>query len=231
MAGRVAAAATRALIDALVRTIPRAPANNSSALRGLGLGHPPLEVLGWRCRRAFEIEDDRRQVDAGDPVDERVVGLGDDREAIALQALDQPVLPQRLGSIQPLGRDPRGEQQQLLLGPRLGQRRVADVVGEVEVRIVDPQRTSGLQRRRGELLAVAGDQVQPAADVVGELVEVGRGPFEDQDPADVHVRGATLLMQERRIGGGQTIEMLLHGRSLWRRRSLTRKPTCGRSSG
>jgi hypothetical protein len=41
----------------------------------------------------------------------------------------------------------------------------------------------------------------------------------------------TLLMQERRISGRQTIEMLLHARSLWRRRSRSAEPTRGRSSG
>ena len=167
---------------------PAGAGEQQLGLGGLRFRHPSLEGLSRGCRRALEIEDDGRQVDAGDPVDDRVMGLGDDREAVPLESLHEPVLPQRLGSIQPLGRDPRGEQQQLLLASRLGQRGVADVVLEVEVRIVDPQRPPGLQRRCGELLAVARDEVQPAADVVGELVEVGRRSFEDQHPADVHVR-------------------------------------------
>ena len=46
--------------------------------------------------------------------------------------------------------------EELLLGARVRESRVADVVVEVEVRIIDPQRTPGLERRCGQLLAVAG---------------------------------------------------------------------------
>ena len=48
-----------------------------------------------------------------------------------------------------------GQQEQLLLGARRRQRGVADVVLEVEVGVVDPQRPARLERRRGQLLAVA----------------------------------------------------------------------------
>ena len=83
--------------------------------RGLGLRSPGLELLLGRRRIALEVEQHRGQVDARDAVDQRVVGLGDDREATVVQALHQPVLPQRLGAVQLLGGDPRGEQEQLLL--------------------------------------------------------------------------------------------------------------------
>ena len=83
------------------------------------------------------------------------------------------------------------------------------VVLEVEARIVDPQRAAGLQRRRGQLLPVTRHQMQPTAHVVEVVVERGRRPVEDQHGADVHVRRLTLLMQERRVDGGQAVEMLL----------------------
>ena len=138
----------------------------SSAGDGSDCGCHGSRSVGGRRRVRAEIEQDGREVDAGDAVDERVVGLEDQREPIALEPLDEPALPQRLGAVELLGGDPRREQEQLLLGPGRRQRGVADVVLEVEVRVVDPQRPAGLERRRRELLPVARDEVQPSADVV-----------------------------------------------------------------
>ena len=98
-------------------------------------------------------------------VDQRVVGLGDQREAAALEPLDEPRLPQRLRAVQPLRVDARGQRAQLLLRARLRQRRVAHVVLEVEARVVDPDRPAGLQRRERELVPVARHEVQPRPDV------------------------------------------------------------------
>ena len=93
--------------------------------------------------------------------------------------------------------------------PGRGQRRVADVVLEVEVRVVDPQRAPGLQRRRRQPLPVARDEVQPAADVIEVVVERGRRPVEDEHRADVHVRRRSLLVQERGVDRGEAVEVLL----------------------
>ena len=79
----------------------------------------------------------------GDAVDERVVGLGDEGEALAGQPLDHPQLPERLRAVELLGEHPRRHVAQLLLRARRGQRRVADVVLEVEGRVVDPERAPG----------------------------------------------------------------------------------------
>ena len=62
--------------------------------------------------------------------------------------------------------DPGGEVAQLLLGSRRGQRRVADVVLEVEGRVVDPERPARLDRRVRELLAEARHQVKARPDVL-----------------------------------------------------------------
>jgi hypothetical protein len=53
-----------------------------------------------------DVEQDRGEVDPGDPVDHAVVDLGDDGEPVVLQAFDHPQLPQRLGAVQLLGDDP-----------------------------------------------------------------------------------------------------------------------------
>jgi GNAT superfamily N-acetyltransferase len=93
----------------------------------------------------------------------------------------------------------RGERAQLVLGARGRQRGVADVVVEVEARVVDPHRAAGLERRERELLPVARDEVQPAADLRAEVVVVERRALEDQDRADVHVRVLAFLGEEGRV--------------------------------
>ena len=60
-----------------------------------------------------------------------------------------------------------------------------------------------------ELLAVARDEVQPAAHVVGEVVERRRRALEDHDGADVHVGVLALLGQERRVHRREPIAVCL----------------------
>ena len=177
--------------------------------RGLGLRLPWLEVGRGGCRRRLEVEQDGRQIDAGDAVDERVVGLEDEREAIVLEPFDQPALPQRLGAIELLGDDPARELEQLLLGSGRGERRVAHVVLEIERWVVGPQRAAGLERRRAQPLPVARHEVQAAADMIQVVLECRWRPIEDEHRADVHVRRLPFLMQERRVDRSQAVEMLL----------------------
>ena len=173
------------------------PARGKLGARRLGLGHPRLAAVARPVGR--EVEQHAGEVDARDAVDQRVVGLREQGEAAVVQALDEPQLPQRLRAIQALGEHAPGERQQRRFVTGLGQGGVADVVGEVERRVVDPQRPAGLERRDRELLAVAGDEVQARLDVGEELVEPGRLALEDREPADVHVRVRLLLREEARV--------------------------------
>ena len=50
-----------------------------------------------------------------------MMGLADDREAPALQPLDEPELPERFRAVELLGEDPRGDHAELLLGAGPGQ--------------------------------------------------------------------------------------------------------------
>jgi threonine dehydratase len=158
---------------------------------------------------ALEVEQHRGQIDARNAVHERVVGLEDEREAIVLKAFDHPALPQGSATIQLLGGDPAGQPIQLLLPAGGGQRRVAHVVLEVKARIVDPQRTPALQRRHGELLPVARDQVQARAHVVQVIGEIRWRALEEQHATDVHVGAAAFLMQEGGVRRGEPIQVLL----------------------
>ena len=189
------------------RELERQPRESLHPARGqlqparLALRRPRLALVRGDLRDRRRVEQHGHQIDAGGSVHQRVVRLGDQREAAALEPLHEPRLPQRLGAVQTLGVDARGQRPQLLLRARLRQRRVAHVVLEVEVAIVDPDRPAGLQRRERELMAVARDEVQPRPDL-GEEVVVGRsGAFEDQHRSDVHVAVGPLLRQERGVDG------------------------------
>src|SRR5438270_7860576 len=54
--------------------------------------------------------------------------------------------------------------------------------------------------------------MQPAPDVIQVIGERRRGAVEDEHAADVHVRGWSLLVEERGVGRAETVEMALgHG--------------------
>ena len=192
----------------------RAPHARRDELGGSGSGcgfHGAPECAAAAVGR--EVEQHRRQIDPRDPVDQRVVGLGDQREAVVLEALDQPHLPQRLGAVELLGEDPRGQVAQLLPAARGRQRGMADVVLEVEARVVDPYRPAAVERRMGELVAVARHEVQPPADLLEKLIHRGRRALDDRQPADVHVRGRSLLVQEGGVDRGEPVEVTLRHRA------------------
>ena len=191
------------------RTSPRTPRAASEAALGSGWGAHGSPSCGSGRRHRLEVEQHGREVDAGDAVDERVVRLGDQREAAVVEPLDEPQLPQRLRAVELLRVDARGQRAQLLLAAGARERGVAQVVLEVEARVVDPQRPAGLERRHRELLPVARDEVQPAADVVGEVREGRRRALEDHHGADVHVRVRPFLGEEGRVHRGEPIAVRL----------------------
>ena len=119
---------------------PAQPGRDELHRAGLPMGLPCASGVLDRGRLAGEIEEHSCEVDARDAVDQRVMGFGDQCEAVVLEALDQPHLPQRLGAVELLGEDPCGQALQLDPGPGRRQRRVAHVVLEVEVRVIDPHR-------------------------------------------------------------------------------------------
>ena len=134
-----------------------------------------------------------------------MVALADDREAVALEALDQPQLPERLRAVELLGEDPRGEVAQLLLGAGRGQGGLADVVVEVQVGVVDPDRAPLAERDEAKLLAEPRDEVEARLDVVAELVVGRRRAVEDDRRGDVHVGTAALHVEECGVEAGEAI--------------------------
>ena len=97
---------------------------------------------------------------------------------------------------------------QLLPVAGRGQRGVADVVLEVEARVVDPHRPAAVERRVGELAGGSGGRGAGAAGSArGAPRSVGGGPSKIVSAADVHVRVGALLVQERGVDWGQPVEV------------------------
>ena len=164
--------------------------------RGKRAGEPLVLRGGHRHRVGRDVEEHRGDIDPGDSVNERVVGLGEQGEAVLAQSLDQPQLPQRSRAIQGLGEDAPGQALELLLATRAGQGGVADVEIGVEVGIVDPDRTALVEGHEGQSLPIAGNEVKPGDDLSDELVVVRRIPLEDHAPGHVHMGGVALQVQK-----------------------------------
>jgi hypothetical protein len=137
-----------------------------------------------------------------------VVDLAHHGDAVARQSVDQVQLPEGSRSIEGPCVDPRHLLGQLGVGSRRGQRDLAHVKLEVEVRIVDPVAVVEVERhlgqpppeRRHEREAL-GDQVleprqrQPAV--------LGRGRVVDRERAHVTVVARVLEREELLVERGE----------------------------
>ena len=170
--------------------------------RGLGLG-----------RAASAVEQHAQQVAVVLAVDERLVALGDQREAIAAQALDQPQLPQRAVALQPRREHAPGELRELALTARARQRGAAQLVLERERGRRRPQRAPLAQRHRLHAAAVAGHEREARAHVRRELAEARRRAVEDQHPARVQRHAAALLeLEQGCVGWAEAVSIAHVGR-------------------
>ena len=177
-----------------LRDVPRRPRASSCASLGSGCGSHGRTGGVRPTGHGVRVEQHRREVDAGDAVDERVVRLADQREAVALEALHEPHLPERLRAVEPLGEDPPDQQRELVVVARRGQRGVADVVLEVEARVVHPHgpaRPEAAGRRASAGSAGRGAGAPRRARRTRR--SSGGGPSKTQTAADVHVRALVLL--------------------------------------
>ena len=112
-------------------------------------------------------------------------------------------------AIELLRHHPPDQQPQLLVATRLGQRGPAQVVGQVEVRIVHPDRPAEGERDEVHPLPVAGDVRQVGLDAPGQVVVGRRRALEDRHRADVHVADGVLEMQERGVLGAEALQDFL----------------------
>ena len=116
-----------------------------------------------------------------------------------LEPFDHPHLPQRLVPVELLGHHPTDEVAQLPVAAGGRERSVAEVVAEVEVWVVDPERAAELQGHEPHLLAVPRHRRELARDHRLELLVVGRRPLEHSHRADVHVAHGVFDVQEGRV--------------------------------
>jgi hypothetical protein len=107
-------------------------------------------------------------------------------------SLDHPDLPHRLGAIQSLAEDPARHLPELCLRARVGKGDVADVIGRIEVGVVDPHRMT-LDGDPLQPLAVPRHVLEPGLDEPADRVDVdaafrpGQIPrLEHQRPPDMH---------------------------------------------
>ena len=149
------------------------------------------------------VEQDGADVDRGDAVDQRVVHLGQERDALAAgHALDDPELPQRARAIQAPRELLSDQLAQLLGAARRRQRGTAHVPAEVELVVVDPDRVGHTRRRRLQALAVARDEVQALADTLEDPRMLEPGPrLEHEHPADAHRHRSLFGREGGAIGG------------------------------
>jgi hypothetical protein len=104
-----------------------------------------------------------------------------------------------------LGEDPCGEHPELLLRPGLRERGVTHVVGEVQVRIVDPDRPALSKGHEAKLLTKAGHEVKSRLDVVPKL-EVGRSrALEQRGRGHMHLGSIPLQVEERGVKAGEAV--------------------------
>ncbi len=151
---------------------------------------------------SVQIENDRHDVCSGDAVDQTVVGLGDQGEAVACEPLREPDLPQGLGPIELPAHDPCREAIQLVAVPRGRQSGVSNVVVEVEVGIIDPRRPAETKGDKGKSLTESRDQLQAAPHHVEDVLAVWGPALEDRDASNVHGRSRALEVQEHLVENG-----------------------------
>jgi hypothetical protein len=151
-------------------------------------------------RVRVDVEDQLHEVGAGDAVDHAVVDLGDERPAAALEALDEPYLPQRFGHVEALAEHAPGEVAQLLGAARSGDGRVPHVVEDLEVLVVHPQRAAEVERHRPDVLPVPRHLRQLAQEQPHDVPVRGHGPVEDRHRAHVHGGVGALGVEEAGVG-------------------------------
>ena len=162
-------------------------------------------------RRGAGVEHHRRGVAGADAVDQAVVGLGGERPSPVLEPLEQHAAPQRPRAVEAVRVEVAGPVEQLALAAGRRQRGPRDVGRDVEVGVVLPPGPPEAARRPArQPLPVARQRGEPLLEPGAQLVEAGRGPVEDEDAADVHVRAAVrvLELEER---GVERRQQLSHG--------------------
>jgi hypothetical protein len=162
-----------------------------------------------------QVEQQRHDLRAAQPVDHGVVDLRQHRDEPGLVALDDVDLPQRPRAVERAGHDPRDLVGELGVVARRGERHLTHVVAEVDLGLLDPVGMVEPERdvrepppQRRELRAALGQQprhLEAAEDAVRR-----RRRVEHRKTADVPRLAWVLKREELRVEAGQ----LPHARTL-----------------
>ena len=151
-----------------------------------------------RRRGLDAVEQQQRDLDRRDPVDQRVVGLADDRPAAAGETVDARHAPQRALHVERPAEQPTRQRAQLAGAAGRGERHAVHVARDVEAGVVDPL----LALRRGGGSGAA----RRAGRRCGAAARRRRGrPVELQRPADMQGRLGGLEVEKRSIQGAEAV--------------------------
>ena len=171
---------------------------------GREAGTPVVDDRRRGLRRG--VHEDGQQVGPRHAVDESVMSLREQGPPTTTEPLDHPNLPQGLRAVELLRHHPSHEGPQLDLAARRREGGVAEVVVDVEMGVVHPDRAPEVERDEADDLPVAGDERELAPHHVDDVGVAGGRAFEDADGRDVHVADIVLDVQERRIERTQPVE-------------------------
>ena len=162
------------------------------------------------------VEDQVADVHRPDAVDHAVVGLGGERPAPVLEALDDHHFPKRTQAVQALGEEGRGPVLQLGAPAGLRERRARYLPGEIERRVrlpLGPREPAGVRLR--EPLAVSRELAESlremSAQLLGRRCPSRLHAVEDHDRPDVHV-GALVGLLELEERGVKRCQSAAHDR-------------------
>ena len=127
------------------------------------------------------------------------MGLREDREAAALDALHQPHLPQRPVAPQMMREHAPGEHLQLSLATGRRQSGVTHVIPQIKPLIIDPTRPRLAERNHRQPLPITRHQAQTRIDMRQQPLIPRRIAGKDQHTRHMHVRRRVLQIQKRRI--------------------------------
>ena len=142
------------------------------------------------------VEQQHRDLDGGDAVDERVVGLPDDGPAVR-QAAYEVDAPQRVVVIERVGEQLARELAQLAGAAGRRHRHRVDVAGDVEGAVVGPVRVA--EQRARHAPAEARHALQAGLEVAAQRGERRRASVDADRPADVQLGLLGLEVEERAV--------------------------------
>ena len=158
-----------------------------------------------------EVEQGGHQLRAAGAVDRGVVDLGDETEAVVLEALDHPRLPQGTGAVDRRRGDLPGQSGQLTAPAGRRAHHAVHVGVEVEVGVLDPHGVVEVEGDLDQAPPERGDQGDPLADRLLDRLEAvaagHRRGVVDAGHGHVHVPGRRLQVQERGVHSRQSFHL------------------------